>query len=271
MSEQFVGANPRFAFYDMDMGRPLRPNDDGLIFHALSRGNDRQDVFRDDADRHAFLAAFGQTQLRYPFRLYGYCLMTNHFHLVLRPEPGVAIGRIMQSLLIAHTWRYHKRHRSIGHVWQGRFKSPAVQDDEHLWTVLRYVEANPLRAAVVADPDDYPWSSYPAHAGRCNDPLLSEVPGWADLGATPEARGRAWRGKVLAALPEADLAAVRRSLASGRPFGDPGWSAAQAAGHGLGGPKRPRGRPRQPARRIEPDGLPTAADKLTTQPPREKR
>ena len=147
------------------MGRPLRPNDDGLTFHALSRGNDRQDVFHDDADRHAFLASLGQTQLRYPFRLYGYCLMTNHFHLLLRPEPGVAIGRVMQSLLVAHTWRHHKRHRGSGHVWQGRYRSPTLQDDDHLWTVLRYIEANPLRAAMVADPADYPWSSYPAHAG----------------------------------------------------------------------------------------------------------
>ena len=227
------------------MGRPLQPNDDGLTFHALSRGNDRQDVFHDNADRHAFLASLGQTQLRYPFRLYGYCLMTNHFHLLLRPEPGVAIGRMMQSLLVAHTWRYHKRHRSVGHVWQGRFRSPAVQDDDHFWTVLRSVEANPLRAAMVADPADYPWSSDPAHAGHQVDPLLSEPPGWADLGDSPEARSRAWRSKVLAALSEADLAAVRRSLVSGQPLGDPAWSAARTAGLGLGGPRRPRGRLRK--------------------------
>ena len=147
--------------YPLSMARPLRPNDDGFTFHALSRGNGRQNVFHDDADRHAFLASLGQTQLRYPFRLYGYCLMTNHFHLLLRPEPGVAISRVMQSLLVAHTWRFHKRHHGVGHVWQGRFKSPAVQDDDHLWTVLRYIEANPLRAAMFTDPADYPWSSFP--------------------------------------------------------------------------------------------------------------
>ena len=87
------------------MGRPLRPNDDGLVFHALSRGDNCDPVFHDASD---FRDALGRAQVRYPFRLYGYCLMTSHFHLLLRPEPGIAIGRVMQSLPGAHTWRYHK-------------------------------------------------------------------------------------------------------------------------------------------------------------------
>jgi putative transposase len=73
--------------------------------------------------------------------------MSNHFHLVLQPEAGQSISRILQSLTVAHTWRFHKQHGTVGHVWQGRFKSPVIQDDDHLLTVLRYVEANPLRAA----------------------------------------------------------------------------------------------------------------------------
>jgi putative transposase len=85
------------------MARPLRLNDDGLVYHALSRGNNRDNVFFDDDDFLAFLNALARAQLRYPFRLYGYCLMTNHFHLLLRPESGVAIGRAMQSLLVSHT------------------------------------------------------------------------------------------------------------------------------------------------------------------------
>ena len=172
------------------MGRSLRPNDEGLTFHALSRGNNRDAIFLDDGEFLAFLDALARAQLRYPFRLFGYCLMTNHFHLLLRPEPGVAIGRIMQSLLVSHTWRYHKRHRTLGHVWQGRFKSPPVQDDSHLWTVLRYIVANPLHAGMVADPAEYPWSSYPWHTGRRPDPLLSDLLEWTDLGDTPEARSR---------------------------------------------------------------------------------
>jgi putative transposase len=117
-----------------------------LVYHALNRGNNRDRVFGDLTDHEAFLAALGKTQQRYPSRLYGYCLMTNHFHLLLCPGPGQSISRILQSVTVAHTWRHHRRHGSIGHVWQGRFKSPVIQDDAHLLVVLRYIESNPLRA-----------------------------------------------------------------------------------------------------------------------------
>src|SRR5436309_11153427 len=128
------------------MPRAPRPVADGLLYHAINRGNNRADIFFVPKDYLTFLKALEQTQKRYPFRLFGYCLMSNHFHLLLRPEPGVAISRVLQSLTVAHTWRYHRRHRTVGHVWQGRFKSPVVQADGHLWAVLRYIEANPLRA-----------------------------------------------------------------------------------------------------------------------------
>ena len=85
---------------------------------------------------------------RYPFALFGYCPMSNHFHLLLKPGSGQSISRILQSLSVAHTWRYHKRHRTSGHVWQGRFKSPVIQDDDHLLVVLRYIEANPAPVPV---------------------------------------------------------------------------------------------------------------------------
>src|SRR5215467_7196105 len=99
--------------------------------------------------------------------------MSNHFHLLLAPEPGVSISRILQSLTVAHTWHFHRQQCTSGHVWQGRFKSPVVQDDDHALVVLRYIEANPLRAGMVADLANYPWSSYPAHGLGRADPLLS--------------------------------------------------------------------------------------------------
>lgn len=77
--------------------------------------------------------------------------MTNHFHLLMAPGDGQAVSRILRSLTVAHTWHYHRRHGSSGHVWQGRFKSPVVQDDAHALTVLRYIEANPLRAGMLTD------------------------------------------------------------------------------------------------------------------------
>src|SRR5580704_2011728 len=140
------------------MPRPPRAVDDGLIYHAINRGNNRAAVFHEARDYLLFLQSLAKTQQRYPFRLFGYCLMTNHFHLLLRPGPGQSISRILQSLTVAHTWRYHKRHRTVGHVWQGRFRSPVIQDDEHLLVVLRYIEGNPVRSGIGNDLGEYPGS-----------------------------------------------------------------------------------------------------------------
>jgi putative transposase len=231
------------------MGRPLRPVADGLIYHALNRGNNRARVFADDGDFRAFLRALAQTQLRYPFALFGYALMSNHFHLLLQPQPGQSISRILQSLTVAHTWRYHRRHGSVGHVWQGRFRSPVIQDDDHLLTVLRYIEANPWRAGMVADLKDYPWTSYAAHGLGQANPLLSELPVWSLVGATEAARQTYWRQWVHEPLTERELAAVRRSVTSGRPFGSEVWTKAMAQRLGVALVAKRRGRPpkHQPA------------------------
>jgi putative transposase len=227
------------------MGRLARTVGDGLIYHAINRGNNRGDVLTDEADRIAFLEALAKTKERYPFRLFGYCLMTNHFHLLLRPEAGQSISRILQSLAVAHTWRYHKRHHTTGHVWQGRFKSPVIQDDSHLLVVLRYIEANPLRAKMIRDLADYPWSSFPCHCLGQEDPLLSPFPEWEELGRSEAERRRRWRAKVCAVQSEAELIKVRASLQSGRPFGTSDWTEQLAERLNIELIPRPRGRPRK--------------------------
>ena len=223
------------------MGRLPRIIEHGLTYHAINRGN----VFADDSDQRAFLDAIARTRERYPFRLYGYCLMTNHFHLLIRPGDGQSISRILQSLTVTQTWRYHKRHRTTGHVWQGRFKSPAIQDDGHLLAVLRYIEANPLRARMVKDLADYRWSSYRAHGLGEPDPLLDPLPEWEQLGRTDRGRCSRWRRRVAAAESEAELAGIRTSVQSGRPFGTAEWVDATARRLGVELTPRPRGRPRK--------------------------
>jgi putative transposase len=227
------------------MGRLPRIIDDGLTYHALNRGNNRADVFADDSDRLAFLDAIARTKERYPFRLLGYCLLTNHFHLLLRPDDGQSISRILQSLTVAHTWRYHKRHRTAGHVWQGRFKSPAIQDDGHLLAVLRYIEANPLRAKLVPDLAEYRWSSYRSHGLGESDPLLDPLPEWEGLGRTDKERCSRWRRQVVAGEAEKDLAPIRASVMSGRPFGTEDWVGETAKRLGVELTPRPRGRPKK--------------------------
>jgi putative transposase len=227
------------------MPRQPRPIADGLLYHALNRGNNRAAVFDTTHDYQLFLHALAQTQRRYPFQLYGYCLMTNHFHLLLAPDAGQSVSRILQSLTVAHTWHYHQSHASLGHVWQGRFKSPIIQDDDHALIVLRYIEANPLRAGIVQDLARYPWSSYPAHGLGHADPLVSPLPQWARLGRDAAARQAYWRRWVQVSLSEKELAGVRRSVLSGRPYGTDEWVTATAAALGLRLQQRPRGRPRK--------------------------
>jgi putative transposase len=226
------------------MPRPLRPIDSHLIYHVINRGNNRAPVFFDDEDYAAFLKAVGDLKQRRPFEFYGYCLMPNHVHLLIRPL-ATPISRIMQSLLVSHTQRYHRRHRSGGHVWQGRFKSPVIQDDDHLLTVLRYIEANPLRACMVDAAGDHRWSSFSAHGLGRPDPLLDSVVAYESLAATPATRRRRWSAFVHETPPDEELFALRRSTQTGLPYGHPAWVEQLGRRLGLDLTVRPRGRPRK--------------------------
>ena len=226
------------------MPRPLRPIDADLIYHIIDRGNNRQDVFHKPADFEAFLKALRDLKERKPFKLYGYCLLNDHFHLLMRPLQA-PISRIMQSLLVSHTQRYHKHHRSGGHVWQGRFKSPVIQDDEHLLTVLRYIEANPLRAQIVDRAEDYRWSSYHVNALGVADDLVDPLSAFQELSPYAKVRRTKWAAVVHRPIEEAKLAAIRRCSATGLPYGSEAWVKRLAKKLDLDLAIRPRGRPRK--------------------------
>jgi putative transposase len=226
------------------MPRPLRPIADGLIYHVINRGNNRQPVFQGEGDYLAFLKALADLKERKPFDLYGYCLMGNHIHLLLRPRQGT-ISRIVQSLLVSHTQRYHRFHHSGGHVWQGRFKSPVIQDDDHLLAVLRYIEANPLRARMVEHAGEYRWSSFGSHGDRRADELLSPVVPYESLATGAAARRRRWAAYVQQTPDEAELTAIRRSSETGLPYGERCWIDRLCRRLKLDLTIRPRGRPRK--------------------------
>jgi putative transposase len=227
------------------MGRLPRATDEALVYHASNCGNDRADVFAGGGDHEAFLESLRVAKGRYPFRLFGYCLMSNHFHLLLKLGSGQSISRILQSLTVAHTWRYHKRHRTSGHVWQGRFKSSVIQDDDHLLVVLRYIEANPVRAGMVAHLRDYRWSSYGQHGMGLVGTLLDGFPEWKQLGPSEAERRRRWRAKLRSAQKQDELTAVRDSLRTGRPMGSPPWVETVAVRLGIDLTPRRRGRSRK--------------------------
>jgi putative transposase len=226
------------------MPRPPRPVADGLIYHVINRGNNRQEVFHKPGDHHAFLQALADIKEHKPFELYGYCLLNNHFHLIIKPT-GATISRILQSLLVTHTQRYHKHHRSGGHVWQGRFKSPVVQNDEHLLAVLRYIEANPLRARLVTRAEDYRWSSYRAHGCGEENELLDRLVIYEELSSYPQVRQRKWAEKVHLPMDERTKLAIRRSVETGLPYGSDAWVRRLASKLDLDLTIRPRGRPRK--------------------------
>ena len=221
------------------MPRTARASVGGVCYHVLNRGNSRQAVFRKPEDYRAFLRLLKQSSERLPMRLLTYCLMPNHFHLVLWPKADGDLSRWMQWLLTAHVRRYHRHYGGSGHVWQGRFKAFPIERDEHLLTVMRYVERNPVRAALAARAEEWTWSS----AG--GDKLDERPP----IAPSPVERPPDWLKWVNQPLTEKELEAVRRSIARGTPLGSPEWQRRTARRLGLESSLRPRGRPRLTAKK----------------------
>ena len=195
------------------MPRTRRADEPGYVYHVLNRGNGRQAIFHDGGDFAAFERVLGEGLARYPVDLLTYCLMGNHWHLVLSPrEPG-AMGRLMGWVGVTHVRRHHAAHgtRGGGHVYQGRFKSFPIAADGHLLLVLRYVEANARRAGLVARSADWPWGGLHARAAGGKPVALAAWP--VDVPAD-------WAAVVDDDLPPPALARLRRDhVAKGRPFG----------------------------------------------------
>jgi putative transposase len=224
------------------MGRPLRVEVGGYVYHALNRASARATLFENDDDYRRFEQVLDAARARAGMRLLAYCLMPNHWHLVLWPEADGTLSRFMTWLTLTHTQRWHARRSSAGsgHLYQGRYKSFLVQTDEHLLTVCRYVERNPLRARLVRRAEAWRWGSlWRREHGRGLE-LLAD---W------PVARPADWRRFVNRAEPAADLDALRASSQRGRPFGALPWRDDIVRRFALDSTLRPRGRPKRASER----------------------
>jgi REP element-mobilizing transposase RayT len=146
------------------MARPLRLEFPGALYHVTSRGNARLPIFEDDQDRQRFLTILGETVKRFNWLCHAYCLMVNHYHLVVETVEG-NLSQGMRHINGVYTQDFNRRHNRVGHVFQGRFKSILVERDNYLLELCRYVVLNPARANMVEQPEQYPWSSYRATAG----------------------------------------------------------------------------------------------------------
>jgi putative transposase len=199
-------------------------------------------LFLQDADFQAFERIVEKTLESCPMRICAYCLLANHWHFVVWPERDGQLGAFMQKLTITHArnWQENRRRVGYGHLYQGRYKSFPVESDEHFYEVMRYVERNALRARLVARAEDWRWSSLWRRVHG-----TSKDRAW--LGAWPLSKPRDWPEWVNRPQTEAELAAIRRSVVRGQPYGDEPWVRQTAGQLGLESTLRPRGRPRKPA------------------------
>ena len=204
----------------------------GHAYHVLNRGNGGATVFHKDADYTAFLDLLAAAKKKFPVKVFGLCLMPNHFHLVVQPATEATLSPFMQWWMTSHVRRYHQHYRSTGHVWQGRYKSFPIQQDGHLLTAIRYVLRNPVRAGLVEHAMDWPWTSL--RFPHLSDPLPIEIPaGWTEWIDQP--------------LFDHELVTLRMCVNRQQPFGAGEWQESIAAALGLESTLRRRGRPTKPS------------------------
>ena len=217
------------------MPRIPRGLGDGYVFHILNRGNGRQEVFHKQGDYHSFICLMKEAVEEFDLKLLAYCLMPNHFHLLVQPCDGKELSRFMQWLMTSHVRRYHQHYGTTGHVWQGRYKSFIVQDDDHLLTVTRYIEGNPVRANLVSSCKNWKWSSLLERLGR-KDRMISEL---------PIAIPADWAAYLDQPLIPSEIERLRRSVNRPTPFGGDFWVQTICEQLGLESTLHERGRPRK--------------------------
>lgn len=224
------------------MPRIQRAFVDGFIYHVLNRGNGKRVIFHESHDYQTFTDLMREAKRLYSIKILAYCLMPNHFHMVLLPVKAREISQWMQWLMTSHVRRYHQLYATNGHVWQGRYKSFIVEPEEHLLTMMRYVEANPVRSGLVGSAKDWKWSSH------------GEVLGRKPRDVTDEAHIElvdSWDAYVDAPLTGMELESLRQSVNRQCPFGSLLWQSRLCEKLGLESTLRPKGRPRNLSRHVK--------------------
>jgi putative transposase len=220
------------------MPRTSRAAIGGVVYHVLNRGNGRMNIFRKPGDYNAFVELILQAKQHADIEIFAFCLMPNHWHLVVRPAHDGDLAGYFSWLTNTHVKRYRSHYRrTSGHLYQGRYKSFAVQEDTYVLTLLRYVEANPLRARLVKRAQDWRWSSLGCE-GKLSAAILDD---W------PVDRPSHWTALVNTALPAAEKERLKASFDRCRPLGNAKWTMQMAQRMGLHHTLNPRGRPRKSA------------------------
>ena len=233
------------------MARKPRFSPGGIAYHVMNRTWGGIELFEDEADYEAFERVLAEAAGREPtMRICAFCLMPNHFHLVLWPKSDGQLSRFMQWLTMTHALRWHAHRHSggRGHLYQSRFKSFPIQQDEHFLSICRYVERNALRAKLVRRAENWRWGSLWVRE-KAAGPMAGKLAAW------PVRMPRNWLERVNRPEDEKELATLRTSRDRGRPYGEADWTAATAARLGIDSSLRPVGRPRKKVKEADGKGL----------------
>ncbi|MDD3775345.1 MAG: transposase [Sulfurovaceae bacterium] len=217
------------------MPRIPRGESTGGIYHIINRGNMRMQVFNDTVDYEYFLELLEIASKREKVEIHAYCLMPNHFHLLLIPTEPNSLSRLMQWVMTSHVRYYHKKNKTSGHIWQGRYKSFIVEKESYYLTLIRYIEANAKRAKLVRNAKDWDYGSLMErehrHRKLLSEPYMTLDEDWAEYVNTP--------------MREGELHDIRNSVNRQAPLGSELWQKETAVKYGILSTLNQRGRPRK--------------------------
>jgi putative transposase len=207
------------------MARLPRLTVPGYPHHIIQRGNNRQPIFADRADYELLLGLIDEHARKQQVAIHAYVLMSNHFHLLATPETAAGIPQMMQAIGRRYVRNYNLRHARSGTLWEGRYRSTLIQAERYLLACMVYIDLNPVRAEMVADPAEYAWSSYQHYIGRRADRLVTPHALYWELGNTPFARDQAYAELVRAGLSRAQEQALTDSALRGWALGEANYVA----------------------------------------------
>lgn len=201
------------------MARRRRFRIPGLPYHVVQRGNNRVDIFRATDDYQLFVALLRHTLDVVGLEIHAYVLMRNHFHLLVTPLEPTSLERAMHRIDFQYARYINDRYKRTGTAFEGRYRCTAIDSESYWYRCMRYVELNPVRAGIVADPAAYTWSSYHRHALGTPDPLVTVHPLYTALATSPKEREAAWRRYCAEALPPEELETLRLAVHTGGVLG----------------------------------------------------
>jgi putative transposase len=226
------------------MPRTARIAPRGYVYHVLTRGNNRQDVFKDEKDYQKYLDLLHLYKEKYQFSLYHYVLMSNHVHLVLEPtKRGGSLAEVMKGINLSYAQYFKNRYKHTGHFWQDRYKSIIISKDDYLLACGSYVELNPVRAGIVKDSRDYKWSSYNAYAYGKKDSVIEKHPIYKELSKNETERRKRYREFIRGMLK--DRNSMKGEMERKIVYGSVDFTKKLTKEYDIEGVIRPKGRPKK--------------------------